>query len=256
MANSELINKSYNIPPDILNYIRSVLISNPTGDGVKRAKFILKNGSLTYQAIKRLKNFFDNFNPSKDSQNQYVLAGGNLMRNFVDRTLNSDRSAIEQSKKIKREMTVDVNLGTKAFKSSPNLNEEEVKKNENAIAVIINKNNKILLAKRRVIEGGWGNGKYALIGGGVENNEKPKDACLREIREETNLHLKNAQYITTINNSNSIDNIFLCQYYGNPFSVELNEEHTAYGWYDLNEIEHLNTVPNLKGYIQIATVLI
>ena len=50
MANSELINKKYNVPSDVLKYIDKTLILNPNGNGVKRAKFILKGHVLTYQS--------------------------------------------------------------------------------------------------------------------------------------------------------------------------------------------------------------
>ena len=93
MANQELYDKTYRIPPDVLKGIQTALVSNPQGEGVKRAKFMLKNGSITYQAMKRLKNYFDYFNPQSDDQTQYNLAGGQPMKAFVDTTLNQDRNA-------------------------------------------------------------------------------------------------------------------------------------------------------------------
>jgi hypothetical protein len=59
MANKELYNKTYKIPSDVIKHIQTILVSNSHGEGVKRAKFMLKNGVLTYQSLKRLKNFFD-----------------------------------------------------------------------------------------------------------------------------------------------------------------------------------------------------
>ena len=102
MANSQLLDKQYRIPPDVLKYIQTTLVSNPSGEGVKRAKFMLKNGSVTYQELKRLKNFFDYFNPETDNKAQYALAGGDLMKSFVERTLNADRAAVKRSKKAKQ----------------------------------------------------------------------------------------------------------------------------------------------------------
>jgi len=121
MANSELYNKTYKIPSEVLKRINSVLVSNPHGEGVKRAKNILKNGYLTYQGMKGLKHFFDYYNPETDKL-QYELAGGDLMKSFVERTLNQDRDGVERSDRIKRDLSVDVNLGTKASQM-PRLNE-------------------------------------------------------------------------------------------------------------------------------------
>ena len=255
MANSELTNKNYNVPSNVLKHIEKALISNPHGNGVKRAKFILKGRVMTYQSLKRLKNYFDTYNPQNGDKSQYELAGGTLMRNFIDRELNADRSAVERSKEIKNDMTVDVK-GSKAYQS-PSLNEEEQeKKRENAIGVIVDRKNKVLLGKRRIVEGGWGNGQYALIGGEVEEGETPKEACLREIKEETNLNVKSIEHKMTLNNdSNGVDHIFLCEYYGEPINVKLNDEHSKYGWFDVNEMDYLDIVSNLKEYVQIATTL-
>ena len=103
MANSELYDKTYKIPSEVLKRINSVLVSNPYGEGVKRAKNILKNGYLTYQGMKGLKHFFDYYNPETDKL-QYELAGGDLMKSFVERTLNANRDAVKRGDKIKRDI--------------------------------------------------------------------------------------------------------------------------------------------------------
>ena len=83
MANQELYDKTYSVPSDVINSIRAALISNPNNNGTKRAKFIINNGVITYQAMKRLKNFFDYFNPQTGDKMQYALAGGNVMKQFI-----------------------------------------------------------------------------------------------------------------------------------------------------------------------------
>ena len=117
--NSELYDKTYKIPPDVLKGVQASLVSNPHGEGVKRAKNILRSGKLTYQAMKRLKNFFDG---STDAV-QYALAGGDLMKHFVDSTLAMERKGVKKSKEVRQDMHVDVNLGTKAYAAAPDLNE-------------------------------------------------------------------------------------------------------------------------------------
>lgn len=124
MANSKLYNKTYRVPSNVLKRINSVLVSNPHGDGVKRAKNILKSGSITYQGMKRLKNFFD-YNDQKKDKAQYELSGGDLMKSFIERTLNADRDGVKRSDDIKKDLNVDVNLGTHATQS-PRLNEDVI----------------------------------------------------------------------------------------------------------------------------------
>ena len=132
--NSELYDKTYKIPPDVLKGVQASLVSNPHGEGVKRAKNILRSGKLTYQAMKRLKNFFDG---STDAV-QYALAGGDLMKHFVDSTLAMERKGVKKSKEVRQDMHVDVNLGTKAYAAAPDLNEAKKELDKNAVAVIVN----------------------------------------------------------------------------------------------------------------------
>lgn len=250
MANQELYNKSYKIPLDVLKTIQTALMKIPTGNGVKRAKFMLKNGVITYQAMKKLKHDFDNNNFVDN--NQYVLAGGDKMKSFIDTTLSQDRNSVERSKKIKRDVKVDVNLGTKAFQT-PRLNEEKKENIKNAIAIIVNKDNKILLLKRSNEPKQWMPGKWSLVGGGLEKGESPEKAVEREIKEETGLEINKFNKRFNIQRSlDSTEYIFACRYNGDPTDITLNNENTNYGWYDISEMEFLDTVPNLKEYILLS----
>lgn len=252
--NSELYGKNFRVPPEVLQHIQAALTSNPQGDGVKRAKFLLKNGVVTYQAMKRLKNFFDNFNGQP--LQQYQLAGGDGMKSFIEKTLGSERDAVELGKKVRQDATVDPYLGNKP-QQIPNLNEEveeEREKNQNAVAVIVNEDNQILLLKRADSPDIWQPGKYALVGGAVEHGESPEEAVKREIREETGLNIDKFKGKFKIGraNSDSEESIFLAKYDGDPFDIKLNFEHTRYGWYGPEEIHFLNTVPYLMEYINMV----
>ncbi|MFW6246996.1 MAG: NUDIX hydrolase [bacterium] len=249
MANSELYNKSYRIPSEVLNRINSVLVSNPHGEGVKRAKNMLKNGSITYQAMKRLKNFFDYYNPKKDKL-QYELAGGDLMKSFVDRTLNAERDATNRGDDIKRDLNVDVNLGTRASQS-PRLNEIAKKKKveKNATAIIVGKDNRFLLLKRSSYPEQWMPNKWSLVGGAVEKGENPETACKREILEECGLEIADMIDTFTIKRDGVMEYVFACRFNGDPIDVELNKEHDGYGWFTYPEIDYLDTVPHLKEFL-------
>jgi len=256
MANQQLLDKQYQIPPEVLNYIQKVLVSNPNGEGVKRAKFMVKNASMTYQALKRLKNFFDYYNTETGDKVQYALAGGDLMRNFIERTLNADRNAVKTSKTVKRDMTSNPNSELMPYQVNPRLTESDKKEKElkkNAVAVIVNKDNKILLLKRAEVKDGWGNNQWSLVGGEIEKGETPHEAVQREIEEETGLIIN--KFIKTFNiqrSPNNKENIFACRYDGDPTDIKLNNEHTNYGWFDTSEIDYLDTVPNLKEYILLS----
>jgi 8-oxo-dGTP pyrophosphatase MutT (NUDIX family) len=257
MANSELYGKTFPVPSDVIKYVQTVLVSNPNGEGVKRAKFIVKNGILTYQELKRLKNFFDTYNPEITDKMQYALAGGNLMKAFVDKTLQAERNAVKGGKEIRRDMNIDPNLATHAYQT-PRLSEAEDKdkkeeKQKNAVAVIVNSDNKILLLKRAKIKDIWMPEKWALVGGRIEKGETPQKAVEREITEETGLTID--KFIKTFaihRNPGSIEHIFACRYDGDPTDITLNEENTNYGWYDIDEMNYLDIVPHLIEYITLS----
>jgi ADP-ribose pyrophosphatase YjhB (NUDIX family) len=255
MANQELYDKTYRIPSDVLKGIQTTLVSNPSGEGVKRAKFMLKNGYLTYQAMKRLKNFFDYFNSQTDDPIQFALAGGQPMKAFIETTLNQDRNAVKTGKEVRRDMTANPNSELKPFQA-PRLSINEEKKEEktkNAVAVIVNNDNKILLLKRADAENIWMPNKWALVGGGVEKGETPQQACEREIQEETGLEIKKfIESFTIGRHADSIEHIFACRYDGDPTDISLNDENTNYGWYDTSEMEYLDTVPHLIEYITLV----
>lgn len=251
--NSELYDKTFKLPSEVLKHLQAVLTSNPHGEGVKRAKFLLKNGAITYQAMKRIKNFFDDY--KGDNKKQYELAGGDLMKSFIERTLNRERDAVSRGKEIKRDATNDLSRDMKPQKT-PQLNENDgendgVKKN--ALAIIVNDNNQFLLLKRNPNVEMWQPGKWALVGGSVEEGETPEEAVKREIKEETGLDINKFEEKFVIQrNPDSVEHIFIGKYDGHPFDVKLNWEHISYDWCFPEELKFLNHVPNLVDYINIA----
>src|ERR1035437_9088416 len=254
MANQELYGKQYSVPPEVLKNIQATLITNPTGEGIKRAKYMLKNGSVTYQELKRLKNFFDYFDINTGDKTQYALAGGDLMKQFIETTLNQDRAGVKRSKEVRQDMNVNPMLGTQPYQT-PQLNEDK-KKNElkkNALAVIVDNDNKILLLKSGSNPKFWQPSKWGLVGGEIEKGETPKQTIEREITEETGLEIKKFIKTFTIQrNPDSIEHIFACRYDGEPTEIRLNEENSNYGWYDIDEMKFLDIVPHLIEYITMS----
>jgi 8-oxo-dGTP diphosphatase len=124
---------------------------------------------------------------------------------------------------------------------------------KNAVVVIVDEDNKILLLKRSSDPKIWQPSKWALVGGGIEKNETPQQAIEREITEETGLEIK--KFIKSFSiqrNPDSIEHIFACRYEGDPTDIRLNEENTNYGWYDVDEMKFLDIVPHLIEYITMA----
>jgi len=249
--------KMYKLPSKVLTTIYTTRIANPKADGVDRANNLLHDKSVKYGELKRLKNFFDAEHPN---QIQYNLAGGKYMRNFVEETLAQVRNANDVSTERRQEITVDTNTAEHPYNANPDmsLNEAKKKKKElqkNAVAVIVNNDNKILLLKRGE-DAPWMPNKWALVGGVIEKGEAPEKACKREIKEETGLDVKNfVKSFTIQRHAESIEHLFACRFVGEPTNIELDKsENTNYGWYDVNEMEFLDTVPHLVEYITLVFV--
>jgi 8-oxo-dGTP diphosphatase len=124
---------------------------------------------------------------------------------------------------------------------------------KNAVAVIVNEDNKILLLKRADIKDIWMPNKWALVGGGIEKGETPQQAIKREIQEEIGIEVKKFTKSFSIQrNSDSVEHVFACRYDGDPTDIKLNEENSNYGWYDVEEMKFLDIVPHLMEYITLV----
>ena len=95
--NSELYGKTYPVPQDVLEYLdqcsKAVGEVDETTEGFKRNKDLREKGEITYQQLKRMKNWFDNFNGHQD-EIPHILNGGHYVKNWVENTLKGDRDTI------------------------------------------------------------------------------------------------------------------------------------------------------------------
>jgi len=256
MANQELYDKQYQLTPEVLQAVQTALVSNPTGNGVKRAKRLLRNKIVTYQAMKKMLHDFTTMNPA-----EYSLAGGDDMKAFIETHLNQDRAGVARSKKARQGLqsgnvqdlkAFDVNRQHSDIMNEAKEKEEKKEKSKNAVAVIVNKDNKILLLKRG--KGApWMPNKWGLVGGGIEKGETPQKAVEREIEEETGLEIKKfVRSFSIERHADSIEHLFACRYNGDPTDIELDDENSNYGWYDVSEMEYLEIVPHLIEYITLV----
>ena len=250
--NSELYDKKYNIPDEIIKDIKIAKSNNPNHDGIKRANFIINNRSLTYQAIKRILHDMDNI----DDKIKYSLMGGDKMKSFIKSKLDSDRELIKNEKKNSSDHKTNTMAGLNLLKQSINpdlLNESEKNNNGSALCIIVNNEKKILLLKRRK-DSDWGGGKWSLVGGGIDDNETPKQACIREIKEETNIDIEedNIYEILSLKRKNSEPEIVFFTQFSNDSNIKLDGENDDWGFFSVSEIKEKDTVPQLIEYLKLA----
>jgi hypothetical protein len=104
--NSELKNRKFPIPDGVRDMLQTTLNNyngDKTVDGYKRLNNLLSNDSITYQDMKRIKNFFDNYQGT-DKSAEFILNGGEQMKNWVNSTLNQARNVIDNIKQAQKDI--------------------------------------------------------------------------------------------------------------------------------------------------------
>ena len=103
------------------------------------------------------------------------------------------------------------------------------------VDAIVRRGNEILIMKRAM---GFMSGAWYLPGGGLEQGEQPDEAVRREIREETELEVKNVvplrawQYMPE-EKTYAVGITYVCDAAPDAEPV-INEEHSAARWVDPN----------------------
>jgi hypothetical protein len=105
MANSELKDKKANLSDDIISFLKKIKLKYQDKNTEIADNFI-NNKVITYQYSKKLKNFFDTFEGDKNSY-EYEIRGGDLMKSFVESWLNTNRSSVDNSKKIRKDSGIE-----------------------------------------------------------------------------------------------------------------------------------------------------
>lgn len=108
-----------------------------------------------------------------------------------------------------------------------------------AVALFVERDGRFLFMKRL---GAAGAGTWAIPGGGVEFNEEPRDAAVRELFEETGIHVKELQFLSYSNDVMDKENLHYVTllYYtdnfgGEPKIMEPNKC-SEMDWFGLDEL--------------------
>jgi len=102
MANSSLENRMFPVSDKVINKLKSNLQKygqdNPTGS--KRARNLITRKQVSYQEMKRLKNYFDNYE-GDGSDIEFKLNGGEIAREWVDVQLTNARDTVDSIKRTR-----------------------------------------------------------------------------------------------------------------------------------------------------------
>lgn len=102
--NKDLYGKKFELPEDVVVYLHqcndAAVGSDDKTEGYRRNKELRDSGYVTYQQLKRMKNFFDNFN-GDENELPFILNGGHYVKNWVNQTLKSSRDNVDLGKEVR-----------------------------------------------------------------------------------------------------------------------------------------------------------
>lgn len=119
----ELENRQFPIPEKLQVILQKILETygdRTTSQGYKRLKNLLQQGQCNGNHLKRIKHYFDHIDPNtldENGQIEYLLNGGDYMKNWVYKELDTARKNIDSTK------THNTNAGLEnQFNAAPNQN--------------------------------------------------------------------------------------------------------------------------------------
>ena len=102
--NSDLYGKTFVIPQEVLNYLEKCFEvaknADKTTEGYKRNIELRNTKEVSYQQLKRMKNWFDSFKGTVDDAT-FILNGGDYVKNWVNNILETKRNDVDLGKEIK-----------------------------------------------------------------------------------------------------------------------------------------------------------
>ena len=111
--NKNLYGNKIELPEEVKTYLSKCFDvashADDTTEGYKRNKELRDSGFVTYQQLKRMKNWFDNFSGTENDL-PFILNGAHYMKDWVNKTLGAMRKnakSSEDTKEIERTQFLD-----------------------------------------------------------------------------------------------------------------------------------------------------
>jgi len=128
---------------------------------------------------------------------------------------------------------------------------------QQVVIAVIKKDNQILLTKRVQIDPediDFAPFVWNLPGGGMESYENAEVSLRREIKEELGVDIGNCflvpkTFTETRKNWQGVFTVFVCNLKDYRQEITLNEEAGEYGWFTLDEVKKLKTLPQTVDII-------
>ncbi len=105
MSNSKLLGKIFPVPDKVLVELGKNLkkfSDKRESKGFNRAIFILERRACTYEQLKRIKNFFDTITEDNYNEIEYLLNGGDIMKEWVNYKLDQARKSVYGTKSARK----------------------------------------------------------------------------------------------------------------------------------------------------------
>ncbi len=102
MANSSLESRSFAVSDELIKTLKTNLkkYGNDNPKGAARARNLLRDKKVSYSEIKRIKNFFDNYDGDGNDL-EYKMNGGDVGEKWCNNTLSSARDSVHNVKQAR-----------------------------------------------------------------------------------------------------------------------------------------------------------
>ena len=105
--NKDLYGNKTQLPEEFVTYLQqchdAANGADENTEGFRRNKELRDNREVSYQQLKRMKNWFDSFN-GHENDLPFILNGGHYVKNWVDNTLTSMRDGVHNLKQNRSEV--------------------------------------------------------------------------------------------------------------------------------------------------------
>lgn len=107
--NKDLYDRKVKLPESLKNHLSKsfeMVEADSNVEGYNRNQELREKGIMTYQQLKRVKNWFDSYDGNKEDV-PFILNGGDRMQKWCGHVLNHWRDSLESGKKIKMDTGMD-----------------------------------------------------------------------------------------------------------------------------------------------------